>query len=380
MCIIYNPVGSLTVVKDHLHHHGLEEFQSIKGLIHFQKSYVAAQQQIHIRHTQLIEQEKRTLEVDIVQLEAFLEAERTTLAEKLRGQNNLLKHQLDQLSSSPAGMIQQLIQYFRKSWIKIKIRKSELLFKNRIATELKKSTTSLTQKRKRYQYLVSHFTEAVNQSSRSALQELDNKKRIIDEINPFIHGALGEQKVVNELAHLPDDYILINDFNCSFDPAIYHRQDNSYIKSVQMDHLLVSPAGIFLIETKNWSEDSLNNPNLYSPVAQIRRASFALFKMLSEEISDIIGTHYWGSRKIPVKNLIVFTNQKPNKAFQYVKVLTLNELRQYITYFKPVFSSQETQMIAQYLLGLNGSERSYKSTFRRKANTISLRQLFRALR
>jgi hypothetical protein len=43
--------------------------------------------------------------------------------------------------------------------------------------------------------------------------------------------------------------------------------------SVQIDHLLVSPFGVFLIETKNWSDQSLNNLSLRSPVQQIKELS-----------------------------------------------------------------------------------------------------------
>jgi hypothetical protein len=48
-------------------------------------------------------------------------------------------------------------------------------------------------------------------------------------------------------------------------------------------------------------------------------------------------------------------NQKPREEFQYVKILTLKELCHYVEYFKPIFSLEETQMIANYLLRLSGS-------------------------
>ena len=174
----------------------------------------------------------------------------------------------------------------------------------------------------------------------------------IDEINSSIYGAIGEQKVVKELENLSNDYFLINDFWLSFSPPIYNRQENDYIRSIQIDHLLVSPFGLFLIETKNWSDQSLNNLSLRSPVQQIKRANFALYKMLSGEMPGLLNQHHWGERKIPIKNIIVLTNHKPNEEFQYVKIVTLSELLSYIKYFKPSFSSAETQVIAKHLLTL----------------------------
>ena len=47
------------------------------------------------------------------------------------------------------------------------------------------------------------------------------------------------------------------------------------------------------------------------------------------------------------------TNIKPQEEFQYVKVLTLNELLGYINYFKPTFSIKETQTIADFILRIN---------------------------
>jgi len=203
--------------------------------------------------------------------------------------------------------------------------------------------------------LVSHFIDAVNESCSVPLKQLERKKMIIDEINTAIYGALGEQKVVKELESFSDEYFLINDFSLSFSTPIYNRQENDYIKSIQIDHILVTPSGIFLIETKNWSEKSLNNLGLRSPVKQIKRTSFVLFKILTEAIASNklnLNHHHWGSRKISIRNLIVLTNSKPNEEFQYVKILTVNELPGYVKYFKPSYSNEETQEIANYLLNL----------------------------
>lgn len=49
-------------------------------------------------------------------------------------------------------------------------------------------------------------------------------------------------------------------------------------------------------------------------------------------------------------------DSKPHEEFQYVKILTINELLGYVTYFKPSFSNQETQEIANYLLSLTNQK------------------------
>jgi len=197
---------------------------------------------------------------------------------------------------------------------------------------------------------------AVNESCLKQMTELENKKRVIDEVNNSIYGAFGEQKVVKELENLSDENVLINDFALTFHHAIYNRNENDYIKSIQIDHLLVTPAGIFLIETKNWSEKSLSSLDLRSPVLQVKRTSFALITLLSRDIRNDrvkLNHHHWGDKLIPIRNLIVLTNSKPKEELQYVKILTVSELLSYVRYFKPIFTSIETQAIASYLLDLN---------------------------
>jgi hypothetical protein len=353
MCKVYNSIGSLTTIKSHLQKHNVNEFKSLNELINFQKNYSVTRQQIISNHTLLIEQEKNTLGDEIVQLNDSIKTRKSEVEQQLLLELEKLKRQLDNLPPTHSNIIQVFINYFKKICVKKKIRNNELKFNSKITYSVQHSTNILTKKNNRYQYIISYFRDAVNESSLSQLQELERKKRIVDEINTSIYGALGEQKVVRELENLPDDYILINDFTCSFHPPIYNQQEEDYIKSIQIDHILISPSGIFLIETKNWSEHSLNNLSLRSPVQQIKRTNFALFKILAGGITNsnlTLNQHHWGDRKIPIRNLIVLTNQKPSEEFQYVKILTLKELLSYVKYFKPSFSSKEIQMIAIYLL------------------------------
>jgi hypothetical protein len=84
--------------------------------------------------------------------------------------------------------------------------------------------------------------------------------------------------------------------------------------------------------------------------------SFALFVLLNNDSSNYqiqLSDHHWGNQKISIKNLLVLMNTKPKEEFQFVKVLTLSELLGYINYFKPLYSSIETERIAEFLLKLN---------------------------
>jgi hypothetical protein len=355
MCNVYRSVGSLTTIKSHLQRNNVTGLTSLNELIAFQKNYSTSRQQIISEHELSITQEKNDLNSEISQLDQLIKVKKTAIEEDLRKEIEELKQQLHCLSTSSKNIIRSLINYFKKHLLKRKIRNSELNFDSKISFELGQSINTLTEKNNRYHFITSHFNDAVQESSRDSLWELERKKKVIDEINNSIYGAIGEQKVVKELENLSNDYFLINDFCLSFSSPIYNRQENDHIRSIQIDHLLVSPFGVFLIETKNWSDQSLNNLSLRSPVQQIKRTNFALYKLLSGEIPGLLNLnqHHWGERKIPIKNLIVLTNHKPNEEFQYVKIVTLSELLSYIKYFKPSFSSTETQVIANYLVNLS---------------------------
>jgi hypothetical protein len=360
MCRIYNSIGSLATIKSRLENNNIHDFKSLKEVIDFQSSYTTLRQQIISHHQNLIEQEKNMLNTDLQHLGKAIETKRQQSEQRLTDEINELKQQLSTSKSyAPVNFFQKLTKGLRHWDYKRKIRHKEHNFDN----EVKKSISDLVEdyqvKTNRYQFISSHVNEAIRQSAQNALAELERKNATIEDLNSFIYGALGEQKVVKTLDGLSDDYFLINDFAVSFLPAIYNRQENDYINSVQIDHILVGPSGIFLIETKNWSEKSLENLSLRSPVQQIKRTSFVLFKLLNNEMSNYhlrLDRHHWGDKKISIRNLIVLTNTKPKEEFQYVKILTVNELLGYVNYFKPSFSNTETQRIADFLLSINNQK------------------------
>lgn len=354
MCKVYNQIGSLTSIKSHLRYHNVNDFNSLNELLNFQKNYLINQQQIISNHSILIEREKDTLKEEIEQLEKIIEINKNEFTQNLQSELDQTKQRLETLLLPQPNIVKTFINYFKSYNAKRKVRDIELNFDSIVANSAQYSTYTLNNRNSRYDYIVSNFSDAVNQSGLSQLHELERKKKVIDEINNSIYGAIGENKVAKDLENLSDDYILINDFVCTFHPPIYNRQEDDYIKSIQIDHILISPSGIFLIETKNWSEHSMNNLSLRSPVEQVRRTSFAIYRMLADKTS-LLDQHHWGDRKIPIRNLIVLINQKPREEFQYVKILTLKELRNYVEYFKQSFSTKEIEMIANYLLQLNES-------------------------
>jgi len=97
-------------------------------------------------------------------------------------------------------------------------------------------------------------------------------------LRSFLKGAEGEEKVARVLSFLPTNHTVFNDLELEEQGADF-------------DHIVVAPAGIFVIETKNWSGDITfeNGQVLYngqtpsrSPLKQVKEAAAHLAKHLAD--------------------------------------------------------------------------------------------------
>ncbi|MGA2121505.1 MAG: nuclease-related domain-containing protein [Methanoregula sp.] len=165
----------------------------------------------------------------------------------------------------------------------------------------------------------------------------------------FLIGADGEEYVMNILSQLPDEYHVINDVNLYFQKAIHWRERNEYIKNCQIDHIVVGPTGIILVETKNWkaSDIELKSDNL---THQVRRASLALWYYLKD--------YYQRGSSPKIQNVIVSmkgspTGRKPDK---FVDIVAPHQLCAYITSRRGQLSGD---MINRLVDLLNRSPRQY---------------------
>ena len=75
----------------------------------------------------------------------------------------------------------------------------------------------------------------------------------------------------------------------------------------------------------------------------------------SQQVNQLkaVFDNYFALKEALVKSDGNTASAKAKEEFQYVKILTLNELLGYINYFKPTFSINETQRIADFLLSIN---------------------------
>lgn len=352
MAIIEGQIEPLKKLKKTLEQNGITRFGSIGEINDFLKNYKTEQKEI----PKVIE---NNFDAEIVQFRIDLDQHQQdfdNLKNDITNETNLRIHELGEAVEQTAdkskfSYIHKLIYYPK---IKILTKKKTNLEKN-FENIVKKRTEAVQKEvstiKKRLEDYTTNRKTLISERSLHATQELERTKNVIESLYNLIAGAIGENSVIKEIQKLPDNFHLFNDYSVEFYPPIYNRKEDDRIYSIQIDHLLVCEAGIFILETKNWGQQSVENIDLRSPIEQIRRSNYALFVLLNSNSRHNINLekHHWGSKQIPVRNLIVMTNAKPREEFKHVKILSLKDLNKYVTYFDPIFSTTEVTNICSYL-------------------------------
>lgn len=350
MARIIGQVESMKTLKSELNKRKVKRFNSIGDINKFSRGFVEEKQKVLDFHKKSISEEIKQKSRELKDYEIKLELLRTDEINKLnkRIQDYKDRKKILELRRSSASLLVKVILYFRIRNLFKKISyltdNYELIINDSIS-HLNKEKNLICN---HLTYLSENKQEAIYERSKIELNELEHAKKVIDELKALIAGAIGESLVENEIGKLSDDYTLINDFSLKFSPPIYNKKTNDKIYSIQLDHLLVSRAGLFILETKNWSKDSIRSLDLRSPVEQIMRTSYAMFIVVNKMIH--LDRHHWGTKQIPIRNIIVMIHSKPKEKFKYVKVKLLKELNSYIEFFEPVLSQSEVNRVTDFLM------------------------------
>ena len=352
MAQIVGQIDSLSKLKQKLKENGIKYFNSLDDIVSFRNDFpnMINKNKEEIKKSILseIEQSKQ----DIYNLNSEHKSKLIIRERVLLKEKNEIDSLINHYSQNPNDIFEKMYFFYKRCILKIR---RFILFnyfetvKNLPYLFIEKK---IAFKKNKLQYLEQNINSIVENENNKKSKEILHIKSIFDKYNTLFLGAIGEQKAVDELRNLPDSYIVINDYFYEYDPPKYDKKNNRWIYSVQADHIVIGPSGVFLIETKNWSKNSIDNPDLYSPVEQIRRINDCLFSYLNNAINYGNNTsfkHNWGFSKISIRNIILMINSKPEQEFQFVKILSLKEICTYITYFKPIFSNKQIRQLVKFL-------------------------------
>lgn len=121
-------------------------------------------------------------------------------------------------------------------------------------------------------------------------------------------------------------------------------------KSSQVDHIVINPRGIFVIETKNYSGDIYGDDNRreWTQVLQYGKVKNKLYNPVKQnathvyKIKQIVG-------KVPVYSLVVFV-QNNTQNIQSSTVIPLRHLRTYLHSGQDVLSPEQMEKLYQCIL------------------------------
>ena len=353
MTIVEGQIEPLKKLKEMLDQYGISRFNSISDINRFLRNYEAEKSELRKAVAKAVDEGIEGLRAMVATRQKNYDDLQINILNNINNDINTIvvnQRRIEQKRNS--SLFYKLIFYPRSIALRDKKayleKNSEKILHNKTRFEMHQLVDAST---KLEQYSNNKELIIADRCKKS-YKELESTKEVIDGLYTLIAGAIGENSVVKEIQKLSDDYYLFNDFSLNFDPPIYNKNDNDRIYSVQIDHLLVCQAGIFILETKNWSNKSIESLDLRSPVNQIKRTSYALFMLInsdSEYNGFKLNSHHWGDKQIPIRNIIVMTNGKPKEKFKHVKVLSLSELTGYIKYFDQIFSEDEVKRIFEYL-------------------------------
>jgi len=348
MARIIGTIESLKSLKSELKNRGISRFNSVKEINDFLSNYNSEKLEIFNNTSKALENEFSETCINVKQRIQNKTEIINLETEKLDNQILRLKKKINLIENVENN------NYFKNiiSNIKVYFTKNRLNYILNNKTNLINSPAkNISKKIKKDEHFISEYNTdkqgLIEKRVKPKIEKLEYIRKILENSKNLISGAIGENLVTKEIAKLSDDFVLINDFNLRFSTPIYFKKKNERIHSIQIDHLLISKAGIFIIETKNWSKSSVSSTNLRSPVEQIERFNFALYVYISENIS--LKNHHWGEKKVPIRNVIVMINNKPSAKFKFVSIKLLRELNDYINYFQPVFTDSELNKMIKKL-------------------------------
>lgn len=159
--------------------------------------------------------------------------------------------------------------------------------------------------------------------------------------NPFHAGAKGENKVIDKLSELSDEYHVLCGVRIGL-PYYISYNGKKNLKSAQMDFVVVSKKGVYVIEVKNWSDDYVDKQNYFSPHEQAGRAGRLLWHVLKS----------W--RKTPRVTSVILSikgNIKYDPNYKVVFVANIKNINEFLENREITLSDKEVKKIVKKLKG-----------------------------
>ena len=154
----------------------------------------------------------------------------------------------------------------------------------------------------------------------------------------FLKGAKGEEWVAHELAFLSAEYAVFNGLRLGGGKQNF-------------DHIIVGPAGVFVVETKNWKGAvEFRDGKLYAGGKEPSRPPLKQVKAATAELVSYIDDAEYGD--VPVHSVLCFLGTKLPEEIMNVNGVVVCAGRRLIdvlqeTFDQPVSESMREQVVSE---------------------------------
>jgi len=246
---------------------------------------------------------------------------------KLLGEKNILQKEHPQTLENMISPIKQEIANYHSE--------KQTLSKEYERT-IKVQNQNLEKLQQELNYLDRDKTLTIKDKTRITGHKIEILEQVLE--SPEYKGAIAELEMIEYLKKLPNDYFVFSDVLLKSNGHHYHNRKP--LKYAQIDHLVVSSKGIFIIEVKNWSKESAEKEEFRDPYEQVTNANNLCFSLLKDDFEHI-----------KIESIIAYKNSITQKKYKSnVKILHISYVNQYITgnYFPNIFTKNQVQELIFY--------------------------------
>lgn len=310
--------GSETFLKTRLMKKGLEGFESFSDIQYFKNHFKS------ILKTSTDEERNKLNSI----IETLRSNEDTLI-------NDIEKNKL-KLQEALNKEKQELLEGELSPEDQKRVKKIDKLLEKKIDKPFKKDKKQI----KRTEKEIKTREKKLERSVEKSVKDLHKAHDIINRNRAFVYGAVGETAAIKELRKLPEGYHILNEAKLSFYRAIRWKKYGEYVKSCKIDHVVVGPPGIFLIETKNWSWQTLRTAK-FTPHKQIERAGYIFFIQMMHKFK----------RKFPLYQIVATYRELPDISsnYSYVNQMTIRDIVNFVLQKRDVLIPAEIQKIVEWL-------------------------------
>jgi hypothetical protein len=269
MARIIGALGSEKVLIQELHNLGIGSLQSISQVEDHLKNSDSMNENLKDTERARVREE---IEMMKIKHREFMDNRTQQCAERLElltKERDTLRKKQGEPEEETWNPFKIVIQKYRRWRDTRRLRVLEEQFWEEVDRPLTELANQILHLERRIRYLENNVEEEVLRRLAPRITEKERIDRALEHVRSWVIGARGERDVVLALAELPDTFVIINDVVLRLDPPMKTPQGLRF--QCQADHVVVGPPGVFNIETKYWSQESVQSLDLRSPVEQIRQ-------------------------------------------------------------------------------------------------------------